>query len=368
MRYGLASLMATIAVLLSVVAVPGRYVENTLYDTDQVVEHVATTLDDQRVQTVIANKVTDQLFTLAEIDRAEAESVLKEVADLIEKAAEEGDESYELSIPGLDPEIFDLVADLPIAEALQTDSTQMVVDILATGRLTPALLTSVRTTHEAFVNVLNEEGLDRLPEDEAAQINIDLEPVLNAALAELADDPVLGFLSNAQVPVGSGDFVIAHDGQGSGLLWSLLRGLPDWTGKAVAGSILLLIAAVALSPERDRIMLGSGVAIACIALLTIGAVWAARAIATNVFIREDEPQGAFDAVYKTLADPLVSTELRVALLGGILAAFGGVLGLILDWQADRSQGSGPTTGIVSAPGTYQSPYENQPTPRDTRTY
>lgn len=368
MRYGLASLMATIAVLLSIVAVPGRYVENTLYDTDTVVENVEVVLGDERIQTAIANKVTDELFALAEIDRAEAESIIDELADIAAQHEEDGEDIFEVAIPGLDPEVFDLIVDLPIAEALQTDSTQMVVDILASDRLTPVLLASVRATHESFLDVLNEEGFERLPEDQAAEIHIDLEPVMNAALAELANDPVLGFLSDIQVPAGTGDFVLAHDGQGSSIMWRLLRSFPDWTGKAVTGSVVLLIAAVALSPERDRIMLGSGIAISCIALLTIGAVWAARAVATNVFIREEEPQGAFDAVYKSLADPLISTELRVALLGGLLAAVGGILGLVLDWQADRRQ---RTDTDVEAPGqqqNYQSPFENPPMAVDGRTY
>lgn len=351
MRYAIASLMATIGVLLTVVAAPGLFVRSTLYDTDTVVARVDTALDDERVQLAIAEKVTDEVFILAEIDRDAAEAAIEaaqdsEAAEGTEGAgAVEGEEATEGEPPVEDEEAtegddaaalpeLDLVLDLPIAGAIQDQTTERAMAILASNTLDEPLLAATRESHEKWLVVVDGEANAEVVATNG-EVTIDLEPVVDATLLELSRDPLLGFLADVEVPDGSATFVVVHDGQGGGIWWTMARVLPDWAGLATFFAIALIVAAIALSTDRDRIMLGAGVGLAAIALVTAGLVWAFRALVSTVFIRDEVPRGAFDAVYGTLSGPLIGMEIRIAIFGAVLAAIGGVMGFVLDWRAER---------------------------------
>lgn len=354
MRYGLASAMATIAVMLTFIAGPGWFAKQTLYDTDTVVERVETALEDERVHLAIGDKVTDELFLMAGIDRDQANDAIDEATD-DEPSDDEPDESGDPT-PTPDQDISDLLNDLPIAEALQTVARDQAVEIVASGRLTPALVAAVRESHTQFLEVAESE---RSPTDEG-QITIDLDPVVDATLAAIADDPLLGFLSTSEVNVGEATFIVARDGQGGGVWWTVLRSFPDWSNLAVFGTFALLGAAIVLSPERDRIMLSSGAAIAGIALIIAAGTWAARAIVSTVFIRDEVTRGAFEAIYDTLSKPLISLEIRIAAFAAGLAVIGGIVGFVLDWRAERALVVADATDEFASQSAapYQTPYGN----------
>ncbi len=350
--------MATVAVLLTIIAGPGWFAKNTLYETDAVVERVNTTLDDERVQLAIAEKVTDQLFLLAGIDREAAVDAIDETDADADADPEATADTSILPTPtpdeAVDAEANDLLADLPIAEALQSVATERAALIVASNRLDPQILAAVRQSHEEFLEVVD----GTLPPNTEGVITIDLEPVVAETLDAIADDPILGFLSTSDVEIGESTFIVARDGQGGGVWWGMLRSFPDWTNLAIFGIFVLLGGAIVLSPERDRIMLTSGVGIAVIALIIGAASWAARPIVSTVFIRDEVSRGAYEAVYDVLSKPLISLEVRIAIFAAILAAIGGILGFFLDWRAERALAEGAENPNGYDPSTpiYRSPF------------
>lgn len=358
--------MATVAVILTFIAGPGWYAKQTLYDTDTVVERVDDALVDPRVQEAIADKVTDELFLLAGINRDDAADALDEAADVDEDADDDEEEAEPTPTPaaGAEGDDDDPLADLPIAEALQTVAKERALAILASGRLNPSLVAAARESHEEFLAVINDDP----DADEQGEVTINLDPVVDATLLAIADDPVLGFLSTEDIEVGEARFVVLREGQGGGVWWTILRSFPDWTNMAILGTVVLLGAAIVLSPERDRVMLSSGVAIAVIALVIAAGTWAARAVVATVFIRDEATRGAYEAVYDTLARPFISLEVRIAVFAAVLAAIGGIMGFVLDWRAERELAAAAADAEAAAaaggygyPGDvprYQSPYEN----------
>lgn len=351
--------MATVAVLLTIIAGPGWFAKHNLYETEVVVEQVDTTLDDERVQLAIAEKVSDQLFLLAGIDRDAAVEAIEETDP---EAEADPDATSEASLfPTPTPEVEendetnDLLADLPIAEAIQSVATERAALIVASNRLDPQIQEAVRQSHEEFLEVVD----GTRPPNSEGEVTIDLEPVVVETLDAIADDPILGFLSTSEVEIGDSTFIVAREGQGGGVWWGMLEKFPNWTNLAIFGIFVLLGGAIILSPERDRIMLTSGVGIAVIALVIGAASWAARPIVSTVFIRDEVTRDAYEAVYVVLSKPLISLEVRIAIFAAILAAIGGILGFYLDWKAERAlaeEGAENPNGYDPSLPTYRSPF------------
>jgi hypothetical protein len=355
--------MATVAVLLTSIAGPGWFAKS-LYDTNAVIERLDTALDDERVQLAIADKVTDELFLIAGIDRAGAIEAIDAAG--VDDAAIDPEASLDAEpTPGLilqptptpEESTDELLANLPIAEALESVATERAVAIVASNRLDSQILLAVRQSHEQFLDVVD----GTLPPNAEGVITINLKPVVEETLVVLADDPVLGFLSANDVSIGDSTFIVVTDGQGGSVWWTMLRSFPDWANLAIFGIVVLLGGAIVLSPERDRIMLTSGVGIAVIALVIAAAAWAARAIVSTVFIRNEVPRGAFEAIYDLLSQKLISLEIRIAIFAAILAAIGGILGFFLDWRAERAlaaEAADSPYGYDPSVPTYRSPYGN----------
>ncbi|MDH3755118.1 MAG: hypothetical protein OEU32_14705 [Acidimicrobiia bacterium] len=371
--------MATIGVLLTIVAGPGWFVNDTLYDTDTVVERVDTILGDERVQIAIGDKVTDEIFLLADLDREEARTALDDAADTLGVDGESIDGEAAADVAGeadgtaadvageadgtadgeTSPETTGLSIDVVLVEALEEQTTELAVAVLASGQLNSALLASVRASHEEFLTVVDGDEDAAVAFDDGL-VTIDLEPVVVATLDELSASPLLSFLDTVEVPPDSAVFVVAHDGQGGSVWWTMAREFPDYAGLAMFLAIVLILGAVAISTDRDRIMLGAGVGVAVVALLIAGLTWGLGALVPTVFIRDEITRGAFNATYDSLANPLVGLQLRIAILGAVVAAVGGLLGFILDLRAERQWKRQPATApaapVPEAP-IYVSPFE-----------
>ncbi len=314
-RYGLAILLAGLGVLASAFAGAAWFTRDTIYDSDSFVDATEGVFATEGVQRAIAENVTEAVFEatgfarpepVEEDEATDEEPTPSTVAD-DEAAAEE--------------EATDPAFGEAIAEALSAQTSDLAIAVMQRPEVMAALDRSLRNTHAELMSVI-----DRTDNPD---VEIDLDPVLRATVAQLAADERLSFLSELELQPGIATFVVAHDAQGGGIWWRFLRAFDDWAVRLVVFTIASIALAIAVSPERDRLLLGTGTGLTTVALVIIGFLFAIRKLAGSIFIRDDVSRGAFDEVFGALASPLIRLEVIIAVLGVIMLVVGAALGFYI---------------------------------------
>ncbi len=309
-RYGLAILLAGLGVLASAFAGAAWFTRDTIYDSDSFVDATEGVFATEGVQRAIAENVTEAVFEATGFTRpepVEEEPTPTAVAD---------DQEAEDEAEATDPAFGEA-----IAEALGAQTTELAIAVTQRPAVKVALDAALRDTHDELLSVI-----DRT---DNADIEIDLDPVLRATVAQLARDDQLSFLSELEIQPGLAVFVVAHDAQGGSIWWRFLRSFDDWAVRLVVFTIVSIVLAIVVSPERDRLLLGTGTGLATVALINIGFLFSVRKLAGSIFIRDDVSRGAFDEVFAALASPLIRLQVTIAILGLVMLVVGAALGFYI---------------------------------------
>ncbi len=310
-RYGLGILLAGLGVLASAFAGAAWFTKQTIYEADSFVDATQGVFATEGVQRAIAENVTEAVFEATGFTQPEP----LEEEPTPTSVAETGD-GEEADEEAVDPAFGEA-----IAEALSAQTSELTISIMQRPAVAAALEGALRGAHDELISVI-----DRTNDDE---IEIDLDPVLRATVAQLALDDQLSFLSELEIQPGLATFVVARDAQGGGIWWRFLRAFDDWAVRLVVFTFVSIGLAIALSPERDRLLLGTGTGLTTVALLIIGFLFAIRKLAGSIFIRDDVSRGAFDEVFAALASPLIRLEVTIAIVGVVMLVVGAALGFYL---------------------------------------
>ncbi len=333
-RRFLVGFLVVLASILTPVSVLAVWTHNTLLNTDQYVETVGPLAEDPAIQQAVANRVTQALVQNVDIE--------KEVKDALPAKA-----SFAA------PFITDGIERFVNEAALKLIQTQQFDNLWNNAN---------RRAHARLVTVLKGEGQETVS-TRNGEVVVNLKPVLEKVKAKVDS---LGVSIFDKVPIGSiGSTITLFQSkdlraaqEGVKVLDTLAIVLPILT-------VLLFAAAIALSGNRRRTLLRSGLGVAIamavlLALFNVGRTLYLDAV-TSAGANKDAAEAAYNQILSFLR--LSARTLFVVgllfLIGAWLAGPGKYATKLRTGVRNLAQGDAAETGVQQGRiGTFVGHYRN----------
>jgi len=304
------ALVSLLIFALAPVSVLGAWAQSIVFDTDRYVATVTPLADDPAVEEAIAQQLTDQILT-----RIDVQNVVDSVAQNLADAGA--------------PDAVTLLTPLAVS-GVENLISSAVDQVVASDAFNTAWIEANRTAHESLVAALKGE------EDGTATVTDGQVRIQTAAFVAAVKDALSGTRLTGvadRIPEVNASFVVfesnnlANIQSGMRLLDTAGNWLPVLT-------LVLLLAAVALAPNRRRGVMIAGLILAASMLLL------ALALAFGRVATQDAAQAVNVEAAVAIYDQLVSflrLTLRAVAIAGLLAA-------LIAWLSGPS---GPAVAVRS---------------------
>jgi hypothetical protein len=154
-RRAAVGLLVILSCLLSTVLLVGGWAYRTVFDTDKWVERVAPVIEDRAVSDALSRRLTDQIFTLIDVEQLTADALPPRAAPLAG----------------------------PLTSAVHDTVEGRVSEVLASPEFQRIWIQANRFAHEQILAVLRDES--DVVQRTGGEISLNLLPVMNVAMARI---------------------------------------------------------------------------------------------------------------------------------------------------------------------------------------
>ncbi len=317
-RSAVAVVLVVLASLGIVASTIGFWVRSTAFDTDSFMEVVESTIRSDEVGEAIADQVADEVITsldLATRFEQRLGAIDEYLASGLIETLDPGPETLsllrQLDVPGFS----DLA--IPLSEAINDEIRSAVTKLLDNEDFESILIASIRRGHEAAVALIRDDLENVNVVD--GEVKLNLVPAIVAALGHVIEQGIAAIGPELTLP----EITVSQDAVDSVREVAVALGadLPDDFGQVtlmtaeqlgelqtgvrsadrlvwatLALTVLLIAAAVVVSPHRRRTVVQVGVG-------------AAAALAVSILLLDN----ITDAIEKTVSDPEARNAVRAVL-------------------------------------------------------
>ena len=281
-----------VAVLLLLIVVFGAgfsalttYANVVVFDEDRFAEELAGVFDDEDVHTVVAASFAATTVAIAELPVTPAGSAGAQQA-------------IQREIP------------VVVAELLTDEANNRLLD---------------RAIRQAHGNVLAVMGGTLVANPPVRSVEVDLKPIFNQMLAELATHEELAFLDSVTPPTGAGTVTVLQRAEPGDRFWEFLDQLRDRRSSTITLILLCGIASLLISPSRTRVVWSIGTGIVTMAgILGVG-IYGSRALLA-VLVDNTHTVRTAQLIHDALLDDLSGRLLDMALIGVVMIVTGAAAG------------------------------------------
>jgi hypothetical protein len=278
--------------------------EREILDEDNFVATMNEVFQDEDVQVAIATRLTATIMEEGDIS-GRIESGLGEVQARNERVPE-----------GI------LLLKGPLTNVAEEAIYRLTIRALESPRLQAALDAALRAAHRTLMAILDEDN--ELLQVEDGVLYLDLQPVVEEVIVELAGERGLDLLEKIEIPDDAGKIEItaASDNEA---IWTLARWVDKFDPVLPIMSAAFFVLAIAIARRRSRAVIGVGTAIAVVSALALFTIAVPlKELATSWPPRE-EGVAAAESTYEILVDSFRSQQLFLVIVG-IAMVGGGFLG------------------------------------------
>ncbi len=338
LRWTATGLLLVIVAVLAFSAVLARFARSEVLDTDRYVETVTPLAGNAVLQDELANQITAEIMTRADIANVTSEALT----------------SLTQNAPNVPPAVAGLAPVL--TQQAQGFINQAVSALLRSDQFETLWVQANKRAHQRLVAVLTGDTTDAIKVDDNGTVSIELGPVIANVRTELKNR---GFSFADKIPDVSKSFVIFESPD-------LVKAQNVVSALDKASTILpwltLLVAAAAIwaapkgSRRRAFSLVGVSVAIA-MALLAI-AISIGRSVYLDAIPADVLSSSAAEVLIDTILVPLRTTLRAVAVLAVIIALVGHLTGSSRSAVAIRAAfGKGLNAARGNASGRVPHPVE-----------
>lgn len=321
-------LLIAVGILLSVPASVAAWQERVVYDEDEFVSMIDESLEQEEVQTALAQRLTATLMQELEIrDR---------IGMTLTRLEEEGPEGIPEGIALLEGPLTRVSNDAiyrATLRAIEQEPLQEVRDKL------------LRAVHRLVMAVIDDDV--EVLESQGNQVVIDMKPILEAAILEVGGERGESLLERVELDEDAGVIVLfeKEDVTGARLFfWWMRQSMPVLPITV----LVMLFLAIAISRDRSRTAMIVGGLLVAVTALTVLAVSVAGNVASDAIAQTPEGKEALKAVYDVIVRSFKQQQMLIILCGALLAIGGWVFGdsRMAGAIRDRFRGEGrePTGG------------------------
>ena len=224
------------------------------------------------------------------------------------------------------------MADLPVIPAgsagaqqvIQQEVPAVVGQLLADEANARLLERIIRQAHSDVLAVMGGTLVANPP---VRSVEVDLEPIFNQMLAEIAANEELAFLDSVNPPADAGVVTVLQRAEPGDRFWEFLGQLQDRRSSTITLILLCGIGSLLISPSRTRVVWSIGTGLVAMAgILGVG-IYGTRALLA-VLIDNTDTVRAAQAIHDALLDDLSGRLMDMALIGVAMIVIGAVLGWV----------------------------------------
>jgi hypothetical protein len=294
-RFLIVAFLIILGAVLSIPAAAAVWEEREIKDEDQFVQNVLDVANDEEVQALLAQRLTDRIL--------ERTNLRQRISEGLTEVQERAGSDRGAAIPLLAAPLTRLAGDTINRLCLQFMQSDAFDDILETA---------ARTAHRAVLAVVNNDR--QLIEQNGSQIALNLRPVVVQIIEALAGDRAEQALSRIDIPEDAGVIVISSEADYP-WLWRLARWIDNLILITPALMVLAFLAAILVAKSKRRALISAGAALAVVAGLTLLALGGpVKGLATSWPPREEGEQ-AMKQVYEILLDDFRRQQAFVVIFG-----------------------------------------------------
>jgi hypothetical protein len=312
-----AGLLVTVAALLAPLSVLATWASGQIQDTDRYLETVAPLASDPDVQDAIVVRVEQVVYSYLDLDA----TIDQVVVALKDQGLSEDAAATLSALTG------------PLATGVRSFIHDRITALVRSDAFEQAWVEANRTAHSELVAALTGETGGSVEIDKGA-VSVNLAVLINTLKQQLVE---AGFGIADRIPDVAASFTIVESDD-LGKVQSLLGVLDNLSTWLPVVGLALVAAAVAVSRDRRRWLMVSGLAVAGSMLLLGATLNAIRPIYLDS-LPESSSAAAAGAIY----DQLVSF-IRVALRG--VGVIGLTVAVVAWFSASRGAGATARAGLV----------------------
>lgn len=312
-----AGLLVAIAALLAPLSVLSTWASGQIQDTDRYLETVAPLASDPDVQAAIVVRIEQVIYSYLDLEAT--------VDEVVEALQDQGlPENAAATLGALTG---------PLSNGVRGFIHDRITALVQSDAFEQAWVEANRTAHSELVAALTGEG-DGSVEIVDGAVSVNLAVLINTLKQQLVE---AGFGIAERIPEVAASFTIVQSDD-LATVQNLIGPLDDLSTWLPVVGLGLLAAAVAVSRDRRRWVLVSGLAVAGSMLLLGATLNVIRPFYLDALPESSSPEAA-GAIY----DQLVSF-IRVALRGlGVIAL---TVAIVAWFSAPRGAGAAARTGLV----------------------
>ncbi|MEM7094946.1 MAG: hypothetical protein AAF567_18235 [Actinomycetota bacterium] len=270
--------------VLAIIAGPVFYASAIVDDEDRFVAAADRIISQEEVRSAVADEVTALTFSALEADEI--------VADVLP------DEARTFAVP--------------ITQIATTQLTNAAFRLLDTDVVIEARHAAVRETHRQLTA-------------EASTVTLDLRGVAVSTTRDVAGSTAAAAVAKLVTQTDAGIYVLADEGSSEADLVAAIRAIPDLGALTFLIVMAVVIAAIAVAPDRRRALERSGLALAAGAFLA-SVLWSAVVYAVLVALVGEERRALGEAVAEGLTGDFSSQQSGAIVTGLGIALCGLLLG------------------------------------------
>ena len=222
------------------------------------------------------------------------------------------------------------MADLPVTPAGSAGAQQAiaqeipaVVGQLLTDEANDHLLEqAVRQAHNDVLAVMGGTLVANPP---VRSVEVDLGPIFNQTLAEIAANEELAFLDNVRPPIDAGVVTVLERAEPGDRFWEFLGQLQDRQSSTITLILLCGIASLLIAPSRTRVLWSIGTGIVAMAgILGVG-IYGSRALLAVLIDNTDTVRVA-QSIHEALLGDLSGRLVDMAVIGVLMIVVGAGIG------------------------------------------
>jgi hypothetical protein len=305
-RFLLAAFLIILGGVLSVPAAISIWQERQIQNEDRFVSTTMEAFNDEEVQILLATRLTEVVMTRTDIQGY--------ITQGLENLEERAGDNAPPGIPFL-------------AAPLTRLASQTIYDLclraLQSNALDQVLETALRATHRAVMAVVKQEA--GLLEETNGQVVLNLRPVIERVIQELAGERGEQALSRLDIPEDAGMIVIREESQNP-WLWKAAEWIDDFNPVVPIITAIVFLLAIAVAKNRRRAVIATGATLAIVAGLTLLALGApVKELATS-WPKTDQGQEAAKQVYDIILDSFRRQQFFTVIFGLVLVVVGTAAG------------------------------------------
>ena len=294
-RLLVASFLIILGGVLSIPAAISIWQERQIQDEDNFVSTTTEVFEDEQVQVVLATRLTEVIMTQTDIQQYISDGLV----DLEDRAGTNVPAGIKL-----------------LAAPLTRLATQTVydicLDILQSDAFSTVLETALRTTHKAVMAVIKDDSA--LLSETNGQVILNLRPVIEQVVQELAGDRGQEALSQLNIPDDAGQIVIRDQAENP-WIWKVAKWVDDFDPIIPIVTAIVFLLAIAIARGRRRAIIATGATLAIVAGLTLLALGApVKELATS-WPKTDEGKEATKQAYDIILNSFRRQQFITVLFG-----------------------------------------------------